>query len=125
MIELTKSQKKISRELVEVGLQRECQSFKKEIEQFTSSSEWKTGNPQELYYKLYDIVITFDKHIARRYNGLSGSRYFNAVLDLFYNDILIPEDIARFDIEVQNKLVSKKNLWLQMIENIDFKEELN
>ena len=108
MIELTKSQKKIFRELIALGLQRECQSFKDKIEQFTGSSEWETGNPQELYHKLYNIVITFDKHIAIRYNGLSSSRYFNTVLDLFYNDILIPEDIARFDIDLQNKLVSIK-----------------
>jgi hypothetical protein len=112
MIELTKSQKKIARELITLGLQRECQSFKNEIEQFTGSSEWKTGIPQELYHKLYDIVTTFDKHIARRYNGLSGSHYFDTVLALFYNEILMPEDIARFEIEVQNKLVSIKDSWI-------------
>jgi len=111
MIELTKTQKKVSRELIELGLQRECQSFKNEIEQFTGSSEWKTGNPKELYHKLYEIVITFDKHIARRYNGLSGSRYFNTVLDLFYNEIIMPEDIARFDIEIQNELLRIKKYW--------------
>ena len=111
MINLTKSQKKVSRELIELGLQRECQSFKEEIEQFTGSSEWKTGNPQDLYHKLYKIVITFDKHIARRYNDLSGSHYFNTVFDLFNNEIIMPEDIARFDIEIQNRLVSLKESW--------------
>ena len=105
MIELTKKQKKIARELIDLGLQRECQSFKKEIEQFTGSSKWKTGNPKELYHKLYEIVTIFDKHIARRYNDLSGSHYFNTVLGLFYNEILKPEDIARFDIDVQNELL--------------------
>jgi len=73
MIELTKSQKKTSRELIALGLQRECQSFKNKIEQFTGSSEWKTGEPQKMYHKLYDIVTAFDKHIDSRYNGLSGS----------------------------------------------------
>jgi len=111
MIELTKTQKKIARELITLGLQRECQSFKDQIEQFTCSSEWKTGNPQQLYHKLYEIVTTFDKHIARRYNDLGGSRYFDTVLALFYNEIITPEDIARFDIDVQNKLVSIKESW--------------
>jgi len=111
MIELTKSQKKICRELIDLGLQRECQSFKNEIEKFTGSSEWKEGKPQELYHKLYKKVITFDKHIARRYDGLTGSHYFSTVLDLFYNEILTPEDIARFDVEVQNELVRIKNFY--------------
>ena len=111
MIELTKSQKKISRELIALGLQRECQSFKNEVEQFTSSSEWKTGNPQELYHKLYNMVTTFDKHIAKRYDDLRGSRYFITVFNLFYNEILTLEDIARFDVEIQNKLVNIKDSW--------------
>jgi len=111
MIELTKNQKKTSRELIALGLQRECQSFKNEIEQFIGSLEWKTEDPQKLYHKLYDIVTTFDKHIGKRYNNLSGSQYFYTILDLFYNEILMPEDIARFDIEVQNKLASIKDSW--------------
>ena len=108
MIELAKSQKKIARELIDLGLQRECQSFKTEIKQFTDNSEWETGNPHEMYLKLYKIVKTFDKHIARRYDDIRGSQYFNIVLDLFYNEILMPEDIASFDVEIQNKLVSIK-----------------
>ena len=63
---LTKTQKKIARELITLGLQRECQSFKDEIEQFIGSSEWETGNPQELYHKLYEIVTTFDKHFGKQ-----------------------------------------------------------
>jgi len=111
MTELTKIQKKTARELITLGLQRECKSFKKDIEQFIGSAEWKTENPQKLYHKLYDMVTTFDKHIARRYNDLGGSRYFITVFNLFYNEILMPEDIARFDIEVQNKLTSMKESW--------------
>jgi len=111
MIELTKSQKKIARELITLGVQRECQSFKDQIEQFTGSSEWKTGNPQEMYHKLYELVTTFDKHIARRYNDLGGSRYFDTILALFYNEIITPEDIVRFDIDVQNELLRIRDFW--------------
>ena len=113
MIELSKSQKKIARELINLGLQRECQSFKNEIEEFTSSLEWKDGNPQELYHKLADKVVRFDKHIGKRYNDLTGSRYFIAILDLLHSKILTTEDIAQFDMEVQNEIMRVREFWDQ------------
>jgi hypothetical protein len=45
MIELSKDQKKIARELIQLGLQRECKSFTTQIEKFTNSQEWKTRDP--------------------------------------------------------------------------------
>jgi hypothetical protein len=53
MMELSKSQKKIARELIQLGLQRECKSFTDRITKFTNSAEWKSGDPHELYLKLY------------------------------------------------------------------------
>jgi hypothetical protein len=106
MIELPKSQKKIARQLIELGLQRECKSFTKKIANLINSPEWETENPLELYLKLYKKVVSFDKHIGRRYDDLTGSRYFVAVLGLFRDGVLTTEDIARFDIDVQNRLLA-------------------
>ncbi|MDR0507722.1 MAG: hypothetical protein LBH32_13035 [Dysgonamonadaceae bacterium] len=111
MIELSKSQKKIARELIQLGLQRECKSFTDKITKLTNSSEWKIGDPHEIYLKLYKKVISFDKKIARRYNGLTGSHYFLTVYGLFMDKVLTVEDIACFDVEVQNELIRMKNLY--------------
>ena len=113
MIELSKNQKKIARELIQLGLQRECKSFTTQIEKFTNSQEWKTRDPHELYIKLYKEVTSFDKHIAQQYNNLTGSRYFDTVFNLFWQDVLTTDDIARFDVEIQNKLLGIKNLFQQ------------
>ncbi|GHU98757.1 hypothetical protein FACS1894159_01730 [Bacteroidia bacterium] len=104
MIELSKSQKKIARELIQLGLQHECKSFTDTIAEFVNSSEWETGDPHELYLKLYKKVTSFDKQIARRYDALSGSHYFITIFELFHDGILTTEDITRFDVEVQNEL---------------------
>ena len=109
MIELAKSQKKIARELIDLGLQLECKLFTDKITKFTNSSEWKIGNPHENYIKLYQKVVSFDKHIAKRYNNVTGSHYFMTVWGLFYDDVLTTEDISRFDIEVQNELLRLKS----------------
>jgi len=111
MIELTKTQKKVARELIDLGLQRECKSFTDKITKFTNSAEWKTGDSHELYIKLYKKVTSFDEHIAKRYDGLTGSHYFMAVFGLFQDEVLTPEDIARFDMEVQNELLGLKNIF--------------
>ena len=111
MIELPKSQKKIARELIQLGLQRECKSFTTEIAKLTGSSEWEAGDPHELYLELYKKVSSFNKHIAHRYDGLTGSRYFSTVFALFYDEVLTMEDITRFDIEVQNELLRMKKLY--------------
>ena len=111
MIELTKSQKKIAQELIDLGLQIECRSFTDKITKFTNSSEWKTGNPHENYLKLYKKVTSFDKHIAKRYNNVTGSHYFMTVWGLFYDEVLTTEDISRFDSEVQNELLRLKSAY--------------
>ena len=111
MIELSKSQKKVARELIQLGLHRECKSFTDKITKFTNGSEWKTGDPHELYLKLYKKVTSFDKHIAKRYNDITGSHYLMAVFGLFQDEVLTPEDIARFDKEVQNELLGLKNIF--------------
>jgi hypothetical protein len=111
MTELTKSQKKIARELINLGLQREYLSFKNEITQFVNNSKWEASNPKEFYHQLYKKVNTFDVHIGKRYDYLTGSHYFNTVLSLIYDKILTQEDIERFDDEVQNEIVKMQNFW--------------
>ncbi|MEE1345406.1 MAG: hypothetical protein U0K49_11510 [Segatella copri] len=50
--------------------------------------------------KLYDKVYQFDKHIARRYDGMSGGRYYITVCYLYYDGVLTDEDIREFDDEL-------------------------
>ena len=65
-ITLSKSQKRIARELIESSLQKECAKFLDKIEKFVSNRNNKT--PHEAYLALYKKVKSFDKHIAKRYN---------------------------------------------------------
>jgi hypothetical protein len=111
MIELSKSQKRIFRELIELGLQRECKSFTDKIAGFVNSSKWQNENSHELYVELYKKIAFFDKHLAKRYDDLSSSRYFFTVFGLFHDKILTMEDIARYDIETQNELLQMKELY--------------
>jgi hypothetical protein len=84
--------------------------FTTEIANLTQSPDWETTDPHKLYLQLYKKVTAFDKHIARRYDGFGGSRYFQTVYNLFYDKVLTTDDIARFDDEVQTKIKNLKVL---------------
>ena len=55
-------------------------------------------------------IETFDKHIARRYDNLGGSKHYITVLSLFYDKVLSMEDIAAFDEEMQNALIKSAKM---------------
>jgi hypothetical protein len=113
MYELSKSQKKIARQLIDKGLQTECGECLKNVETFLDGRKTSLLSNYETYMKLYQIIEKFDKHLARRYDGLTGSRYFTTVLDLYRDDVITDEDLEAFDEEVRNRLIAlKKYLYI-------------
>ncbi|GHT76575.1 hypothetical protein AGMMS50262_15140 [Bacteroidia bacterium] len=104
-IELSKKQQRIARTLIKTGLKRECENFVKKISTFTQSANYQSGDPQETYWALYEKVKTFDKHIARRYDGMKNSMLYITILSLFYEKVLLLEDIAVFGEDVQKALI--------------------
>ena len=75
MFELTKPQKKIARKVIEKGLDKEYQVGINKVDRVID--RWKSGGAanRETYLKMYEVLTRYDKHIARRYNRMSGSNY--------------------------------------------------
>lgn len=111
MIELTKSQKKIARQLINLALQRECTAFLNNVRRLLRDVENRDEDAHANYLSLFKKVDEFDKHIARQYDGMSGSRYLLTILNLYCTGILTDKDIALFDEDMQDYLNDKKN-WL-------------
>lgn len=105
-MELTKPEKKIARELFERSIQLE---FSKGLEKFDKVlHKWKEGgfsNHQEAYLSLYKSVESFDKHIAKRYDGLRGSGYFFLLMDLYAHNLITDEDLEPFRPQVRNAML--------------------
>jgi len=98
---LSKKDKKIARQIIEKGLQKE---FAKGLYDFDSIlHDWKTGKSDHrtAYHTLYKKVRDFDKHIARRYDGLTGSRYLSVVVALIMDKIISEEETSDFSPEAQ------------------------
>jgi hypothetical protein len=102
-MQLSKGDKKVAVQLIRKGMQKE---FAQGMAKFDAIlQEWKNKpNHQEAYLKLYKEVKEFDKHIARRYDAMSGSDYFFIVGAQFSEGLLEESDLEEFSPETQQKL---------------------
>lgn len=109
-LELSKSQKKIARELIHNSLQKKCFQFLEKIKVSVNRSQ-EGKSPHETYLNLYKKVESFDKHIAWRYDDLRGSKYFMILVGLLLDEILVQEDLNRFDEDMKERLLNACELW--------------
>jgi hypothetical protein len=105
-MELSKKDKKAAREVIEKGLQREFETGLSKTEKLLLN--WRKGikNNTETYHAVYKHIKNFDKHIAFRYDGITGSRYLITITGQLLDDVLHEEDLADFSEEVQLYLKS-------------------
>lgn len=107
-MELPKSQKKTARLLINEGLQRECRLHLQKVESLLRNAKDRNKLPHDTYLKLYEEVYNFNRHIAFRYDCMSGSRYFMTITNLFCSGILTQKDINLFSEEVQQAILRIK-----------------
>jgi len=103
-MELTKGEKKIAREIIEIGLQKEFSNGLLEAEKVLT--DWKNNsiNNRDAYHLLYQKIKNFDKHIARRYDGMTGSKYLFIIVAQLADGIISEEDLEKFPDEVKLKI---------------------
>lgn len=104
-MELSKREKKIARQLIETGLQREFAEGISAIDAIVQ--DWKRQAPSDhkaTYHLLYKTLIDFDKHIARRYDNMSGSKYFFIVVDQVLDGVLPETELDCFSPETRQKI---------------------
>lgn len=100
--ELSKADKKIARRCIDKGVDAE---FREGLEKFEAIiRDWRSGKfggNREAYHALFDAVHEKDKAIARRYDGLTGSRWLQTVVAILYDGYISEEDIAGFSEETK------------------------
>jgi hypothetical protein len=72
-MELTKSDKKIARIIIEKGLLKEFEDGLNKADSILT--DWKEckGDPRATYHALFAHIRAFDKGIAKRYDGMRNS----------------------------------------------------
>jgi len=100
-MELSKKDKKIAREIIEKGLQTEYAKGLNSFDGILQHWKNKTIENREAYQKLYDQVRKYDKHIARRYDGMTGSKYLLVIAGQLADGIIKDDDLENFPDEVK------------------------
>ena len=116
-MELSKADKRLCRELINTGLERECKHFVEQIqeiandpippEQLNEPYSEKNGISVERvwhkrYIKLYNATERFNSHVAHRYDYITASKYLMCVAGLYMDHWLTDEEIARLSEEPRN-----------------------
>lgn len=106
--ELTKREKALCRELIERGLQIECNDFLNKVRSKVDVVD--DSMPHKRYLDLYKMVRDFDKLIDRRYGKATGSHYLDIVTSLYVDEIISDEDISGFEEENRSHIRTWKML---------------
>ncbi|MFA9391357.1 MAG: hypothetical protein ACERKD_16230 [Prolixibacteraceae bacterium] len=101
-MELSKKDKKAAREIIEKGLQQE---FGNGLTEFLAIlNKWKENETdnRETYHHIYKSISSFDKHIARRYDGITGSKYLFIIAGQLNEKVISENDLELFSDDVKN-----------------------
>ena len=105
-MDFSKADNKVARKLFEVALQRE---LKKEMQVFSEIlDQWKKQQPEDNrddYYKIFTAVKDFDKHIARRYDGMRNSWFFDTIIAMLLDKTIILSDLEDFSEEAKSEIL--------------------
>jgi hypothetical protein len=105
--ELSKSQKKVARMLIDKCLEIECGNCIENIKSLLSNKKGAKTN-HELYLATCKLINKFDRHVSKRYDDLGVSKYLITVLELYMDGILSEEDLVDFDEDIRNRLIGLK-----------------
>lgn len=100
-MDLSKKDKKAARAIIEKGLQAEYENSLRSCDAVLQ--QWKnkvTGN-REAYMQLYETLFKCDKHIGRRYNHITGSRYLHIIAAQLYDEVISEDDLKELSDEAK------------------------
>jgi hypothetical protein len=103
-LELTKSQKKIARRIIETGLQREYEAGIKKLDRIISRWKHEEISNRDAYMELYSSLKGHDKHIGRRYNKMSGSWYLHIIAAQLADKVITIEEVGDFPENIKQSI---------------------
>lgn len=107
-MELSKSDKKKARILIDKGILKEFEICNASVLKILTDWKNEKKETREAYAKVYETVRKNDKYIASNYDAISGDDYFVTVLNMYCNGLITEEEINPFSEIVRERLKSLK-----------------
>jgi len=104
------SEKKIVRQVIETGLQRDIQSSIRNIDDIIQQWKSKKLSNLDAYHKIFRKVKENDKYITRMYGDLRGSTYMMTLQGLLANKTLSEDDLNGFSEKTRNEILEIKRI---------------
>jgi hypothetical protein len=105
MPELSRNDKQTARTIIEKGLHTEIANGITRLEQIICQWRDKQMSIDEAWRQLYHTLKEHDKHIARRYDGLSGSHYDVTLASQLREGVINAEDLNGLEEEMRSIIV--------------------
>jgi ribosomal protein S20 len=105
--ELSKSQKKIARKVMDKGLDNHYRKALSDVK--TIINEWESGKfetSKDAYMKLFRTVDRNDNNLARTYDNKGGSRWVEIMSIQFNQGVITVEDLGEFDDDVRSTIMT-------------------
>jgi len=99
--DLSKKEKKIARQCIDKGLNIAYSNAFDKAGLVVQDWHAEKLPARDAYLKLFEIVEQHNAGIARRYDGLTGSRYLVTVAQLFSEKVITEDDIKEFSDETK------------------------
>ena len=121
-LNLSRQDKKVARAIIEKGLMREFAKGLADANFILHEWEKQVRDSRDSYHLLFKTIKEFDKHIARRYDAVTGSKYIFVIAGQLMDGIINEDDLSEFsDSAKQTILKIANDYWffryLEMIRN--------
>ncbi len=110
-LNFSKSDKKVVREVIEKGLQKEFAIGLIHIGEIVKEWEKSGSDNREAYLKLYQAVMDYDKHIGHRYDDMGGSKYLYVIAAQLADEVISPDDLDLLSEEARTRIVALSNFY--------------
>lgn len=106
MVELSKEDKKAARQIIETGLLREFAEGIQKIEGIIAQWQTDKADSRKTYLELYKTLTDHDKHIARRYNYMTGPKYIHIVTAQLIDGVISQNDLDHLNEVTRQYVIS-------------------
>ena len=107
----SKRDKKLLRDIIEKGLQKEFKSGIEQLETIIRVWRQRQIDTSDVYRQLNETMNEHDKGIARRYDQMNGTTYAQIVAAQLADELIEESDLQELSDEMRQQIIQWSVVW--------------